>query len=487
MRATLATAGTTATLAALIVVAPGLSARQGLDRTRIPAPGKAPDLRVPSWTKSAFPNGPQFVVSERPGLPLVSFTITFVGGANQFEPADKKGVASLTASMLSEGTKTRDGEALSRALQLLGTSVNASIGAETGSIGFVSTTRTFQPTLEILVDMLRHSTFPEAALERLRAQRLVALTQANAQPGAIADRVFNRVLYGDAHQMGQRATEASLKAITRADVVAFHDTYFQPARAIVTIVGDVNAVTAKSTVERVLVSGWPSPSTQKGPLAYPPVPPSRPMTIYLVDKPGAAQSTFSIGNPGPPRNTPDYFALQVMNTILGGQFQSRLNANIREEKGYSYGVRSGFGFGKGPGAFETGGDIVTASTDKALVEFMKELRGIQGSRPVTDEELQTAKDKLIQSLPGQFASAAQVNGAITSLLVQELPENYYQTYAKAVSAITKDDVVRVAKKYIDLEHLAIVIVGDRATIEAPLRATGIAPIVLLDTEGTPKS
>jgi zinc protease len=168
-------------------------------------------------------------------------------------------------------------------------------------------------------------------------------------------------------------------------------------------------------------------------------------------------------------------------------FQSRLNANIREEKGYSYGVSSGFAFGKGPGAFRAGGDIVGEKTDAALVEFMKELRGILGERPVTDDELQTAKDSLIQRLPGTFASVTAINGALTTLWSQGLADDYYQQYAKAVAAVTKADVMRVAKKYIEIDRLAIVIVGDRQSIEAPLKATNIAPIAYLDIEGAPKT
>jgi len=213
------------------------------------------------------------------------------------------------------------------------------------------------------------------------------------------------------------------------------------------------------------------------------VPAAKPTTIFLVDKPGAAQSTFAIGNPGPPRSTADYFALQVMNTMLGGMFQSRLNANIREDKGYSYGVNSSFAFGKGPGAFRAGGDIVSAKSDAALVEFMKELKGIEGARPVTDDELATAKDSLIQRLPSAFASVQGINGAITSLWVQGLPDDYYQQYRAKIAAITAADVLRVAKQYIDLDHLAIVIVGDKASIEAPLKATNIAPIVNVDLDG----
>jgi predicted Zn-dependent peptidase len=167
--------------------------------------------------------------------------------------------------------------------------------------------------------------------------------------------------------------------------------------------------------------------------------------------------------------------LQVLNTILGGQFQSRLNANIREQKGYSYGVNSGFSYGRGPGAFRAGGSIFTAKTDAALIEFMKELKGIVGERPITDEE--------IQGLPQRFASVTAINNAVTSLAVQNLADDYYQTYAAKVSAVTKDDLLRVAKKYIDLGHLAIVIVGDREKVEAALKATNIAPITILDVEG----
>ena len=468
-----------------ILLAFEASARQALDRTKVPAPGKTPDLRVPTWTKTTLANSADLVVSEKHDLPLVSFSITFLGGANQFEPADRTGLASITAAMMSEGTKSRDGEALSNALQLLGTSVSAAIGGESGSMSFVSTAAKFEPTLDILADMLLNSTFPADALERLRAQRLVAITQARSQPGAIAGRVFPTVLYGRNHPYGRAATEESIKALTRDDVVAFHAKYFQPGRALITVIGDVTAASVKPTVEKALAA-WPKAGTRPT-FSYPAVPAPQKTTIFLVDRPGAAQSTMAIGEPGPPRDTPDYYALQVMNTILGGMFQSRLNANLREEKGYSYGVNSSFAYGKGPGAFRTGGEIVGDKTDAALVEFMKELRGILGERPVTDEELQTAKDSLIQRLPGTFASVSAVNGALTTLWSQGLPDDYYQQYAKAVAAVTKADVLRVAKKHIDMDHLAIVVVGDRKSIEAPLKATNIAPIAYLDIEGVPKT
>ena len=458
-------------------------AQQPLDRTKIPTPGATPVLRVPTWTKTQLSNGATLIVSERHNLPLVSFNITFVGGSNQFETAGKRGVAAMTASMLNEGTKTRTGDQLSDALQLLGTNIGAGIGGEEGSISFVSTAKNFDATLAILADMMLNSTFPADALERLRARTLVNLTQARDQPAVVSAQVFAKILYGDAHPYGQRTTEASVKAITRDDVVAFQKAYFQPGRAIITVVGDVTPMKIKASIEKGLAA-W-TKAGEKPPFDYPKLPELQPAKIYLVDKPGSAQSVVNIGLPGPPRNTPDYFALQVLNTILGGQFQSRLNANIREEKGYSYGVNSGFSYGKGPGAFRAGGAIVGDKTDAALVEFMKEFKGILGDKPITDEEIKTAKESLIQRLPQGFASVTGISGAITSLVTQGLPDDYYQTYAKNVSAVTKEDLLRVAKRYIDMKNLAIVIVGDRSKIEGPLKATEIAPITYIDIDGNP--
>jgi len=471
-------------LVVLAIVLSGASAvAQGtLDRSKAPAPGPPPMLRVPAWTRSTLGNGAELVVSEKHDLPLVSFTITIAGGYNQEDPAQRRGLADITAAMMSEGTKSRDGEALANALQLLGTTVNIRIGGESGTVAFQCIASKFQATLEILADMLVNPAFPAEALERLRAQRLVALVQARDQTSVIASRVFPRLVYGDAHPYGQNVSEVTLKAITRDDVVAFHRAYFRPGRALVTVVGDVDAAAAKASIQNAL-GAWPR-GGEKPAFHYPPLPPSRTATIYLADKPGSAQSSFAIGTSGPPRSTADYYALQVMNTILGGMFQSRLNANIREEKGYSYGVSSSFAYGRGPGAFRAGGDIVSTKSDAALLEFMKELRGIRGERPITDEELSTAKDALTQRLPGTFASAQNINNAIVALWTQGLPDDYYRQYAARIAAVRREDVVRVARQYVDVDHLVIAIVGDRAAIEGPLRATGVAPIAITDIEGT---
>jgi zinc protease len=413
----------------------------------------------------------------------VSVTIDFFGGTHQFENAQKLGVASFTASMLSEGTATRTGDQLADAQQLLGTRIGAGIGGEGGSIGFTALSSKLDPALDLLADMMLNPSFPADALERLRAQRLVALTQAKDQPASIASNVFAKVVYGDEHPYGRVVNEQTVKGVTRDDVIAFHREYFRPGRAIITVVGDVDPATVKASFERAFAN-WTAGGDRPA-FTYPSTPALRATTIYLVDKPKAAQSIFALGIPGPARDTPDYYAISVMNNILGELFQSRLNHLIREVKGYSYGVGSSFAYGKGPGRFRAGGGIMTAKTDSALIDFMNELRGVQGGKPFTEDEIKQGKESLIQSLPTNFASVNATANAISSIYTEGLPETYYQDYAAKINAVTSDDLVRVAKRYIDLDNMNIVIVGDRAVIEDPLRKTGIAPIVFLDIEGKP--
>jgi predicted Zn-dependent peptidase len=454
-----------------------------LDRAAVPIAGQTPELHVPSWSKQSLANGAQLVVSERHGLPLVYVSVNLIGGAAQFEPADKPGLATFVSSMMLEGTTTRTGDQLSEAMQNLGSSVNVFVQPETGAISVFVMKDKLEPMLAILEDILVNPSFPEPALERLRGRTLINLQQAKDRTSSVASVVFPKLLYTTEEPYGRSMTEQSAKAITRADLVKFHDEYFKPGRAEITVVGDITTAEAKRMLDKAL-SPWKSGGAKPS-FDYPTPPAPKATTIYLVDKPGAAQSTFAIGEVGPPRSTPDYFALRVLNSFFGEQFQSRLNANIREQKGYSYGVSSRFAYGRGPGAFRAGGEIVTAKSDSALIEFMKEINGIRGDRPITDDEMQAAKNALIQSLPSRFASVGGVSSSISDIYTQDLPENYYQNFVKSVNAVTKDDVLRVARKYIDPQHLAIVIVGDKAKIDGPLAATKIAPIVYLDSNGDP--
>ena len=456
---------------------------QKLDRDKEPAVGKSVPLRVPTWTKTKLANGADLLVVKKRDLPLIAVNIDFVGGASSYEPADKVGVASFAGQMLSEGTKTKTADQLSDAQQMLGTQIFAQVGSESGTISFTSLKDKFEPAMALLADMLLNSTFPDSSLERNRARTLVGLTQAKDQPNAIAANVFSKVTYGDDHPYGRVLSERTVKAITRDDVMSFAKSYFRPGRAIITVSGDIDPKTARAVVERTLAA-WPA-GGERPTFAYGPVPTPKQRTIYLVDKPKAAQSVFILGEPGPARNTPDYYALSVMNRLLGGMFQSRLNHDIREVKAYSYGASSAYAFGRGPGAFRAGGGIVSAKSDSALIAFMTNFKGVQGDMPFTDEELTMGKQSLIQSLPSRFSTVNGIAGAISSIYTQDLPETYFKDYASKIDAVTKDDLTRVAKKYIDVDHMNLVIVGDRASIEGPLKATGIAPIQILDVEGHP--
>lgn len=474
------------TALAVLLAAP-LAAQESLkssfDRTVVPKPAPDPVPKMPTWTKATLSNGAQLYVVERHALPLVYFSLNFVGGSNQLEPADKTGLGSLTASMMTEGTMMRSGDDISNALQMLGTGVFFGIGGETGSVQFRSLKDKFEPTLAIMAEEIMHPAFPEAALDRLKQRTLVNMRQNMDLTRGIAGIVYPKLLYTLDHPYGRNMVEETLNRVTRDDIVGFHKAFYQPSRAFITVVGDITPAEARAKIEKAL-AGWtgaPAPVT----FDYPTPPAAKATTIYIVDKPGAAQSTFSIGLVGPPRNTPDYYALRAMNNLLGEQFQSRLNANIREAHGWSYGVGSGFSYGRGPGQFRAGGDVQTNKTDSALVEFVKEIKGIRGERPVTEDELATAKSALIASLPEDLATMQGVMGMVNTVYSNGLPEDYWTQFISGVKALTTADLQRVATKYIDPDHLVILIVGDRAKIEAPVRATGIAPVVVLDLKGNP--
>ena len=311
-----------------------------LDRTVQPAAAKQPEMKVPSWTKAKLSNGAEFIVSVKRGLPLVSVSIDFLGGSAQFEDPAKLGTAALTSQMMVEGTTSRTGDQLADAQQMLGTNIGVSIGRESGSIGFTSLADRLDGAFEIMADMLLNPSFPADALIRRRGQMLVNLTSAKDQPNTIATNVFIKTLYGDEHPYGRVTTDKTVNAVSRDDIVALHRAYFQPGRAIVTIVGDIDAAKVRASFEKAFAN-WRA-GGDRPVFAYPAVPASRSTTIYIVDKPKAAQSVFALGAPGPARDTPDYYAIAVMNNLLGQLFQSRLNYTIRELHGYSYGVNSSF-------------------------------------------------------------------------------------------------------------------------------------------------
>jgi len=319
--------------------------RSSFDRKATPKAAADPVPKIPTWTKTALSNGAQLIVVERHSLPLVTFDMRFIGGANQIEPKEKPGIGDVTGSMMTEGTTLHSGDEISNSLQLLGTSVGFFIGGEGGSVQFRALKDKFQPVLAVMAEELLHPAFPATSLERLKQRNIINLRLNLDRTFGIASVVFPKLLYTTDHPYGRTENEEAMASITRDDVLAFYRAFYQPSRAVITVAGDITPAAAKAAIEKAL-AGWAGTS---GPATfnYPTPPAPKATTVYIVDKPSAAQSTFMIGLVGPPRSTKDYFALRVMNNLFGEQFQSRINANIREARGWSYGVSSGFSYGKG--------------------------------------------------------------------------------------------------------------------------------------------
>jgi zinc protease len=343
-------------------------------------------------------------------------------------------------------------------------------------------TRNLDKAIEIYADVVQNPSFPASELESQRGRLLVGLRQQKANPNAISDVVYNKVLYGS-HAYGRSNTEATIKAITRDDLVAYYGSTYRPNNATLIVVGSFDKNALKGQLEKAF-GGWKGGDVSAKSLGM--AQPLEKAGIYLVDRPNSAQSVVSIGQVGVDRMNPDYYAIQVMNTILGGGFTSRINMNLREDKGYTYGARSGFTFRRGAGPFSAGGDIQTAVTDKAIAEFMKELEGIRGARPVTQKELDYNKQSLIRRYPSGFETVGAISGQLANLVIYGLPDSYFNEYISKVNAVTIEDVDRVAKKYLDPSKMAIVVVGDRKVIEPGLKELGYS-ITILDTEGKPVS
>jgi predicted Zn-dependent peptidase len=402
------------------------------------------------------------------------------------DPADRAGLAAMTATLLDRGTGRRTALDLANDLQSIGATFNANAGWDGTNVSLTTLKRHLDKALDIFSDALLHPAFADAEVARLKNQRLGQLAQARDNATQIAGVVYPAILYGASHPYGHPATgnEASVRALAAGDVKTFYNTYYVPNNATLIVVGDVTPDEVAARLETAF-SSWKAGQLPEMQMAAPPV--RDRAQIYLVDRPGAAQSVLNIGAVSVPRSTPDYFALQVLNTILGGQFVSRVNLNLREDKGYTYGARTNFDFRRAAGPFTASAGVQTAVTKQSVAEFLKELRGIRGDIPITNEELAAAKQALILAYPRGFETPAQIAGRLADVVQYGLPDSYFNNYISNISKVTAADVNRVARATIDPSNLAILVVGDRKVIEPGLRSLeGIgATITVLDAEGNP--
>jgi zinc protease len=439
------------------------------DRVALPKARPEPKFQLPPIHRSRLSNGMELLVVEKREMPVVNIHVVFPFGRSAEEGA-KLGLAGLMAAVWDEGTQTRSAEQIAEELGNMGASLSVWADADQTGVRLYCLKRHLGKALGVYADVLQHPSFPAAELERQRKMALGRLLQVRNEPLALASLAVGEALYGYEHPYGrpQSGTPSSLRSITRDDIVHFHQAQVRPEQAAVIAVGDISVREITEQLEKAL-GGWKSGGATER-RKFPPLPAAKPAAVWLVDKPGAAQSIISVALVGAERNSPDYFALAVMNTALGGQFASRLNMNLREDKGYTYGARSHFEWHVyQPGPFVAGASVQTAVTAPALGEFLKELEGMLGKRPVGEEELDFCKKYITRGYPAGFETPGAVAAELETLVRFNLPDDYCNTVVPKVSAVSADDVLRVARKYLDLDRLAVIVVGDRSRIEAGLR------------------
>jgi predicted Zn-dependent peptidase len=462
-----------ASMAAAILVAATVSARQTPDRSRPPAPGPAPVLKVPPIDRRTLSNGLRVWTVEMHEVPVAHFSLVVLSGAGA-DPAGKFGLAHFTAAMLDEGAGKLDALALADAVDFLGASLTTSSTFDASFVQLHTPASKIDQALPLLADVVLRPSFPAAELERLRKERLTTLLQAKDNPAAIVGYGFNRLLFGDGHRYGTAAigTEATNAALAAADLTGFYAAHYQPQNAGLIVVGDVTANTVVPKLEQAFGAWKNGAAVVRPSLPAPAQPAAR--QIYLVDKPGAPQSQIRIGGIGVARSTPDFHVLDVLNTTLGGSFSSRLNLNLREEHGYTYGAGSVFDMRRAPGPFYAAAGVQTDKTVESLREFFKELDGMRSPMPAP--ELSRVRNLLALGYPGEFETTSNLAGKLADLFVYDLPDSFFGEYVTRIQAVTSADVERAAKQYLPTDRFAVLVVGDLSKLENPIRDANLGPV-----------
>ncbi|MBL0172942.1 MAG: insulinase family protein [Gemmatimonadaceae bacterium] len=445
-----------------------------------PPPLKAPKpLTLPAITERTLPNGLRVVIVEQHELPIVDVVLVVRTGA-EADPPGKAGLATLTANLLDEGAGARDALGIAEQIGYLAVRLNTGAALELSQVSLHTTRATLDSALALMADVALRPAFAEKEFSRLKSDRLTSLLQEVDRGPAIADRAFAAIVFGENHPYGRSTsgTREEADTFTRDDVTHFWQTWYRPNNATLVIVGDLTTTEAMTRATSAF-GGWTRAELPVQARIAPS--PAKPTTVYIVDKTNAPQTSFRIGGIGVARSTKDYYPLMVMNTALGASFTARLNQNLRETKGYTYGASSGFSMRRQPGAFTARAEIVAAKTDSALIEFMKELNGIRTPMPAA--ELAKTKRYLQLGYAEGFESTSDIAGQIAALIPTGVPLAALGTFNTGIGAVTGADVQRVARQYIDPSKLAIVVAGDRASIEPALKALKIAPVEIRDAKG----
>ena len=454
-----------------------------IDRTQAPKAGPSPSFAPPAPVRARLSNGLGIVAVEKPGLPMVAFGLLF-GSGGASDPPQGPGLAHLTAAMLQEGTATRTSRQIADEVEALGTQLATEASREFTLVSADAMTPHLDTAMAIVADVARNSSFPEDELERVRKERLTDLRRVADSPTAIAMRASRALLYGQSTPYGHPLTgnEESVSSITRAMLLDQYRAHFTPENATLLIVGDISPEDAVSRAGQHF-GDWESSGSRPGSMQTESDGARGDATqIFLADKPGAAQSVIKAGHLTISRQDPAYYPLNFLNYIFGGQYAARLNMNLRQDKGYSYGYSSSIDWFNGPSALTAGGAVQTEVTKESVIETLKEFAEIRGPRPVTQEEFNDAKNGLLRSLPSQFETRSQVMHQLVRMVTFHLPDDHFSRLAENIDRVTLEDVRRAAEERLQDGHLKILVVGDGAVIEPGLRELGL-PLVHVDYEG----
>jgi zinc protease len=463
------------------------SSSEDVDRSIMPTPTEdMPALRLPPLQRATLSNGLQVLIAPRHDAPVISARLQLNAGYAA-DPVERPGLASLTMGMLSEGTRNRDATQLAIDGEAIGTSVSASAGLDTVTVSMGTVHPFLDPALELFADVVLNPTFPDDELERRKIQRLAAIDQEKARPNSLAFRILPRLLYGDEHPYSQpfsgTGTPESVTAMTAQELRDFHRRWFRPDNATLLVVGDVDADTLVPALESHF-GGWAAPEEA---LALPEIAAVEPASagrVYLIHRPGPQSMVLAAGL-APPYNDPQDIPMQVVNTALGGMFTSRLNRNLRIEKGWSYGAGSALWDARGQRPFVAYGSVQADRTADSAAEIDRELRELIANRPISDIEVDEAARRLTLTLPGNNETTGEVAGTLSRMLRFGLPDDYFERFVPDVNAVRAEDLPQAAARLVAPERMTWVIVGDLRQIEDSVRALDLGEITVLDGDGHP--
>ena len=457
--------------------------RTEVARGQAPVPALKPEALFPAIQHATLSNGLKILFAERATIPVVEMDLLLNAGYAT-DQLTSPGTAQLALNMLDEGTQRRNTIQISDELDAIGANLGAGCGLDAAHVSINTLKEHLDKALDIYADIILNPSFPETEFARVQKQTLAGIKRAKTEPNAMAGRVFPELVYGKGHPYaapsGGAGTEPSVAKLTVADLKNFHRTWFKPNNATLVVVGNTTLAELTPKLER-LFQDWKAGETPA--LNPPAVALPTQSTIYLMDRPGSQQSVIMAGHLMPPRANPDEIALETLNFILGGTFTSRINMNLREDKHWTYGARTGISSAKGARVLTVSASVQGDKTKESMIEIDKELRGIADARPATPEELHKAVTDKTLRLTGRWETMGSVSSSIAEMVKFGLPEDYFQTYADKILALTRDDLVRIGKAQVHPGNLIWVVVGDRSKIEAGMRELTLGELKYIDPEG----